>query len=42
MSTISVEAAKKAFAEYDVDGDGQISLEGLIYLRNFLADFFVM
>ncbi len=25
---VDIEAAKKAFAQYDVDGDGQITLEG--------------
>ncbi len=28
---VDIEAAKKAFAQYDVDGDGQITLEGDLY-----------
>ncbi len=28
---VDIEAAKKAFAQYDVDGDGQITLEGYLY-----------
>ena len=28
---MNIEEAKKAFAEYDRDGDGQISLQGLVW-----------
>ena len=28
MQAIDVAAAKKAFEEYDIDGDGQISMNG--------------
>ncbi len=31
---MDIEAARKAFAEYDVDGDGQITIQGKLLMKS--------
>lgn len=39
MQSVDYEKAKKAFDEYDVDGDGMISLDGIFKNHQNLNDF---